>query len=199
MKTGKRSWDILLVGGASGTGKTRVAQQLSDAYGVGLVAVDDFQVMLEAMTTPQTLPTLHYWQTHPGWQAEGIDAAVGHLVDAGRALAPGLLAVIADRLAFDMPMILEGDFLLPSLYGAAGDPRVKAVFLLEDEAQILANYLGREPGAGEQRFRAAVSGAYSRWLAEACGRLGIPAVAARPWADVLPRVMAQLEGSTDQW
>ncbi|MCL2376653.1 MAG: hypothetical protein FWC76_04570 [Defluviitaleaceae bacterium] len=84
-----RSWDILIIGGASGTGKTSIARDLTRFYEIDLVRVDDFQVLLEAITTPEAFPALHYWATHPNWRDEDADASVGPLIDVGKALMPG--------------------------------------------------------------------------------------------------------------
>jgi len=51
-----RDWQVLLIGGASGVGKTAVSYRVAERYGVGITEVDDFQVLLEAMTTPEQLP-----------------------------------------------------------------------------------------------------------------------------------------------
>jgi len=48
-----RSWQVLLIGGASGSGKTRVSYRLANHFNVGITEVDDFQVILERMTTPE--------------------------------------------------------------------------------------------------------------------------------------------------
>src|SRR5436190_19804951 len=61
---GERDWQVLLLGGASGVGKTSVSYRLAQHYGVGLTEVDDFQVVLEAMTSPDQYPELHFWRTH---------------------------------------------------------------------------------------------------------------------------------------
>jgi len=102
-----------MIGGSSGSGKTSVSRPLSRFYGIDLVRVDDFQVLLEAVTTPQALPAIHYWKTHPNWRDEGVGASVGRLVDIGHVLMPGLTSVINDHICENIPMILEGDFILP--------------------------------------------------------------------------------------
>ena len=61
----KRNWEVLLIGGASGSGKTCISRPLARHYGVDLVRVDDFQVLLDVMTTPETHPAIHYWRKHP--------------------------------------------------------------------------------------------------------------------------------------
>ena len=48
-----RSWQVLLIGGASGSGKTSVSYRLANHFNVGIIEVDDFQVILERMTTPE--------------------------------------------------------------------------------------------------------------------------------------------------
>lgn len=190
---------VLILGGASGTGKTSLSYPLARHYGVNLTEADDFQVLLEALTTPETFPSIHYWDTHPDWPQEGAAAAVARLIDVGRAMGPGLAAIVRNHLDENTPIVLEGDFLLPELAAAfADEPRVKALFVHEpDQAQIEANYLAREPQHGLQRFRAEISAAYSRWLAGECLRLGVPVLPARPWDSTLERAVAVLGKRVD--
>ena len=62
----ERRWDVLLIGGGSGTGKTSIGYRLAHHYGVGITEfVDDVVEAVKAMTTPDQQPTLHYWDTHP--------------------------------------------------------------------------------------------------------------------------------------
>ncbi len=60
-----RRWQVLLLGGASGAGKSAISYRLAHYFRVGLTEVDDFQVLLERMTTPEQQPALHFWRTHP--------------------------------------------------------------------------------------------------------------------------------------
>ena len=46
--------DVLMIGGASGCDETSISRQIARYYNVDLVRVDDFQMMLEAMTTAET-------------------------------------------------------------------------------------------------------------------------------------------------
>jgi len=187
-QTEPRNWDILIIGGASGTGKTVVSRALARRHGMDLVRVDDFQVLLEAITTPKAIPAIHYWTENPNWRDEGIEASVGRLVDAARALSPGLAAVINDHLTENIPMILEGDFILPEFAASLKNPRVASVFIHEPcGEQILQNYMARE---GElQQFRANVSHAHGNWLAESCIKHGIPIVQSRPWDNLAQRII----------
>ncbi len=114
-----------------------------------------------------------------------------------QALAPGLEAVIANHLEMRTPVVLEGDFIAPalaaqtSLAGLPNDGQVRAVFLHEpDEAQLVANFLQREPAEGLQTTRARVSALYGAWLKQEAERYGLPLVTARPWETVFERVVA---------
>ena len=190
----ERNWDILMIGGASGSGKTSISCPLARHYGIDLVRVDDFQVLLEVMTTPETLPAIHYWKTHPNWRDEGVDATVGQLIDVGQVLIPGLTAVIEDHIEENIPMILEGDFILPELSAFFNTPRIKSAFLYEpSKEQILQNYLAREGAL--QQYRTDVSHSYGNWLAESCSKYGVAVVESRPWKTLMERVIAAIEAN----
>jgi 2-phosphoglycerate kinase len=58
-------WTVLLIGGASGVGKTQVSYRLAQHFGVGITEIDDFHVILERMTTPEQYPEVHLFPTDP--------------------------------------------------------------------------------------------------------------------------------------
>lgn len=186
-----RGWDVLLVGGASGTGKSSVSYRLARQLGVGITEIDDLHASLLGMTTPEQLPLVHYWRTHP--EAQALDAAeiLELFLAVCRAMAPAVQAVVAQHLESRVPIVLEGDYLLPET--VAAHPRVRSVFLYEDdEAQLLANFAAREPEGGVQAKRARVSWLFGEWLREASRRLDVPALPARPWETVPGRVLAAI-------
>ncbi len=194
----RRDWQVLLIGGASGVGKTSVSYRLAHHYAVGITEVDDFQVVLERMTTPEQQPILHYWRTHPD-EARGMDEEqqLAFMQSYSRVMAAALDLVIANHIESRAPIVLEGDFVLPSLAvqpaydGIADEGQVRAVFLYEDdEQQLRRNYQARE--GQEQPGRARASWRHSEWLRQEAERLGVPAIPARPWDTVLARVIAAL-------
>ncbi|MCL2189981.1 MAG: hypothetical protein FWC16_13520 [Defluviitaleaceae bacterium] len=189
--TAKRTWDILIIGGASGSGKTCVSRPLAQLYGVDLVRVDDFQILLETLITPEMIPTLHYWKIEPNWRNQSVEWVVERLIGVSYAWMAGLQAVIKDRLEENLPMILEGDFIHPELAVSLNNPRIKTIFIHEpSREQILQNYRARE--GKEQAHRADVSHAFGNWLKVRCTEFGIPVIESRPWDDVVERVVAIL-------
>lgn len=56
-------WRVLLVCGASGTGKTTATQALARRLGFSTLLVDDLRISLQALTTPETHPGLHLFSS----------------------------------------------------------------------------------------------------------------------------------------
>jgi 2-phosphoglycerate kinase len=198
-----RGWEVLLVGGASGVGKTTLSMALSRHFGVNLVQVDDLQVALEKLTTPEQQPLLHFWHTHWDEFSTWSDAQlVAHFIEVSRdVFSPALEAVIAQHLEAALPAIIEGDFVLPELAlcdrfdDQPNNGRVRAIFLDEDEAQIASNYEARDKAP--QVFRARASALNGRWLQSECRRLGVTEVAARPWSSAVARAIRALAPQAD--
>jgi 2-phosphoglycerate kinase len=192
-----RPWQVLLLGGASGTGKTAVSYRLAQYFGIGLTEVDDFQVLLETMTTPEQQPALHFWRTHPAPQQLSATEILEQGLTIGPVMAPGLEAVIGNHLESQTPVVLEGDFIHPALAaqttfaGIPNNGQVRAVFLHEDdEGQLLANFAQREPAAGPQVTRARVSWLYGQWLKREAVQHGLAVLPARPWDTLFDRCLA---------
>jgi 2-phosphoglycerate kinase len=194
-----RQWDVLVVGGASGTGKTTACRPLARALDLAVTRVDDLHLTIEAMTTPAQQPTLHYWATHPEARELSPEEIVQLHVSVGRVMAPAVHAVMADHVEFRDPLLLEGDYLLPELLAPEGTRpkhlrRVRAVFVDEPEQrQIEDNLYAREPAGGRQTVRAQVSMLLGRWLRAECERLGVPVVSARPFTSLPDRILAVLD------
>ncbi|MEO8608575.1 MAG: AAA family ATPase [Chloroflexota bacterium] len=189
-----RSWDVLLLGGPSGAGKTSVSYRLAQHFGAGLLEIDDFQAVLQEMTTPQQQPLLHIWATRPEIHAQSAELIFDQILAIADVITPALEAVIAKHLRSHRPVILDGDLILPSLLAEpsfAG--KVRGVFLYEEnESQLIENFARREPGSVQTK-RARVSWLYGQWLLEEAERTGITLLPARPWETVFERIVASLK------
>ena len=196
------AWDVLLVGGPSGCGKSSLAYPLAKTLDLSLTEADDLCIAAKALSSPATQPALHFFTDNPEatnqLTAEQIlEAFLGTC----RAMSPALKSVVQNHLETDRPFLLEGDYLLPELMleiaaEMEDGNRVRAVYVIEeDEQQIVANYLTREPELGEQRKRARVSWLFGQWLLAECERLELAAIAARPWSTLSVRVLDALQAS----
>jgi 2-phosphoglycerate kinase len=156
--------------------------------------MDDLHLAVEALTTPEQQPSIHYWRSHPEAVNLPPEEILEHLFDMCRALGPAIKAVIENHIEYRTPIVLEGDYLMPEMLAEWKLERAKAVFLLErDEEQLLRNYAAREPGAGRQEKRAQVSRRHSEWLKDECERRGLVALEARPWETLIGRIVAAVD------
>jgi 2-phosphoglycerate kinase len=112
-------WRVLLLGGASGAGKTVLAQSFARHYGVSLLLVDDVRLALQQVATPKRQPALHYFLTTPDVWRRPAEELLAGFVGVANALASALGVIVAHHLIVDGagPLIIEGDGIAPSLMG----------------------------------------------------------------------------------
>ena len=194
----RRPWTVLLLGGASGVGKSSVSYRLAHHFGAGITEVDDFQVTLQRCTTPDQMPALHRWEQDEEFRNAPPECIAEHIMAVGREMAPGLIEIINNHLTAAAPVVLEGDFLLPELLlhpdlvHATQSGLLRAVFLQETRVeQLVTNYFEREPEAGDQRTRALVSMHHGAWLERTCNEMNVPILHARPWQTLLARLISE--------
>lgn len=197
-------WDILLIGGASGVGKSRVAAQLADESKGFVVEFDDVVSAVQTITTDEHHPALHLFDGIPDPTRLPVEQVLDLQIATALALEPAVLGVVRNRLTVDVPAVIEGDYLTPAAAaaaiheGRAAGRRVRAVFLHEEDPdQITANYASREPGSGVQRHRAQVGAEYSRWLSRQASVHALPVLACRPW-DTLAARIGRVSGMEEQ-
>lgn len=136
-----RNWTILLIGGPSGTGKSRLASELSCIYEVNVLELDDLVQAIQAVTTSDMLPALNYWSNGLDWKTVGVTGNVKWLIQASEEIRPALTAIIEHHLETDIPLIIEGDFLDPRFVATIINPKVRTMYLYEgDKDQIIRNY-----------------------------------------------------------
>jgi 2-phosphoglycerate kinase len=194
---------VLLVGGSSGVGKTVVAPQLAAQLGMTWASADDFRLVVERITTPDTHPALHmFFRTlTQRWPAELAHA----YIEVGRVVYDALEIVIANHVATDPPFLLEGDTIFPELavkrvvanlpLGNYG----RAVFLFEpDEVVIRHNVLKRGRGVAQltpEQLTSHVrfSWLYGQWLQREAGAHGLLVITVRPRETLVARILELLQ------
>jgi 2-phosphoglycerate kinase len=203
-------WRVLLVGGASGVGKTVLAQALSRHYDVSLLLVDDMRLALQQVTTPEQQPALHYFLTTPDVWRQPEDNLLAGFVGVAETLAPALGKIMSHHLTDGGPLIIEGDCIAPTIVGEqspvlphipdAGLMRgVRALFVDEpDEETIFANMRARGRGfermpPEEQRANAHGVWRYGGWLREEAEKYHAPVIPARPWETFFERALTLLQ------
>ena len=217
MSEATATWQVLLIGGGSGVGKSVAAQDLAKTLQISPMLVDDIRIAIQAVTSPSQLPALHYFLSTENAVTLPTEAFITGLIGVGRTLIPALRDVISHHVAVPTAgrLILEGDGILPELMdglhlsdvnGAAlvgGATNVRSVFLYEaDEAQLLRNFVARDRGfnqgaTAEQRQYVHTIWHFGRWVKAEAARYSLPVVPARPYATLVQRILAAV-ASTDE-
>ncbi len=197
---------MLLIGGSAGVGKTIAAMEVARRCGAVCSQADDFRLVLQHMTTPAREPALHFFtSTEAVWQ-KSPEELCERLIEVGRLVSHGLEIIVAHHLSTNLPLVLEGDGIVPALAAQqrfAGldveDGQVHSVFIYEqDENVIGANMRGRGRGFQhnsevEQQTQVRMSYLYGEWLRQEALSLSLPVIESRPW-DTLARRIIEVTG-----
>ena len=163
---------LVLIGGPSGVGKSRLAHALARRTGSTVAQVDDIHAALEAVVPADRLPE-YFLPARTYLRTDSPEIINDAIEQIARFLAPAVLAAVSNRLESGTSTVFEGDFISPDVAAESSAHGVRSLFLLGSEAEIRSNYLERD--GDEQAGRARVSAVRSRRLADRCAALGVPA------------------------
>lgn len=145
---------VILIGGATGVGKSTIATQLAARLGiVRVVATDAIREVMRAMLSPQLMPTLHVSSfeadkalREPPTKAS--DALVVGFREQTAAVSVGIDALI-DRAATEgTSIVIEGAHVVPGFFDVErhGDRILAVPFVVgvDDEDRHLSHFAARE-------------------------------------------------------
>ena len=192
-------WNVFLIGGSSGVGKTVVARELAKHLSVSLLLLDDVRLALQQATNDQTHPELHVFLHYHPEQWRNAEAIFADWITVGNAMLKPLQAIIRHHCTVpDVgSIIIEGDGILPILSTQLPGPKdIGTVFIVEqDETQLLQNLRSRGRGFNdwdplEQEGFAHASWLYGQWLAREANKLELPVMDAQPQQTLLERLLS---------
>jgi 2-phosphoglycerate kinase len=200
-------WSVLLIAGASGTGKTTVAKQISRDLGVAWVQVDDLRLALQysGARLPDDAATeaLHFLLRTPNIWSLPAERLADALVATGEAMTEAISIVTGNHIVQGDPAVIEGDGILPGIldhpdlrgFVASGALRM-VVRAPGSEAELLRSMVDRgrgehlDPVSPEFRRIAAMNWQFSQWLAIEAEARGIPVIPTQPWETLAARVLS---------
>lgn len=188
--------------GAGGTGKSTAASQISRATGATWMQVDDLRLALQysKATLPEGTDRLDFFEATPDIWSKPVEELVAGFVDVARIMAPAVRVVIDSHVVTGVPMVIEGDGVLPSLiddpvlrpWVEAGSVRFCCV-TAATQAELAENMVLRGRGdhlEDHERVtrHARANLAFNDWLAAAAQASGIPVVQSRPFDTLAARI-----------
>jgi 2-phosphoglycerate kinase len=208
IRSDQPDWEVLLIGGPSGVGKTVAATQLARQLGIPCLEVDDIRLALQysrvRLSTEAETSALYFLETEGIWRLSPTRLRDA-LIAVGEVLSPALEIIVANHVATRAPVIIEGDGIVPSLLARpsirdyAEKDVVRAVFVVEaDEAAIRKGILMRARGTAgkteeELDVQASTSWLYGQWLAREAERYGLEVLEGSPWASLAERILARTQ------
>ena len=202
------AWSVLVLLGASGTGKSTAAAAIARQREATWMQVDDLRLALQysQVSLPERTGRLYAFLDDPEIWTRPVADIREAFIGVSEAMAPAVRIVIENHVATHDPMVIEGDGVLPALvedealapFVASGIVRFCCV--AEDGADaLLANMLARGRGitgdiSDEAHVHAAANAAFGAWLATESHRLGIPVVLSRPFEILPERIIAAVRG-----
>lgn len=142
---------VILVGGATGTGKSTVATEIAYRLGITRVTSTDFiRQTMRAFFSHEFMPSIHHSSFEAGLALpEGGDPLVAGFLEQSRNVLVGVQASVDRALQEGWSMVLEGVHLVPGLLPAIerGAVVTACVLKIEDEMEHAQHFFTRDSGA----------------------------------------------------
>lgn len=148
---------ILLIGGATGTGKSTVAAEVAHRLGITRVTSTDFiRQTIRAFVPPETMPSVH----SSSFEAGATVAAGGSenptlegFLEQTRVVLVGVEAVVSRAVRDGLSLILEGVHLVPGMVPADVEEAlvVTCVLRIESESAHRAHFAMRDTATRGRR------------------------------------------------
>jgi 2-phosphoglycerate kinase len=149
---------VILIGGATGVGKSTIATQLAARLGiVRVVATDAIREVMRSMMSPELMPTLHTssFQVDAAMRelpTKAADPLIVGFREQTAAVAVGINALIERAAMEGTSIIIEGAHVVPGFLDveAHADRIVAVPFLIgvDDEERHLTHFAAREDAIG---------------------------------------------------
>src|SRR5262245_27151923 len=141
---------ILLIGGATGTGKSTVATQVAHRLGINRVTCTDIvRQTLRAFFPPDQKPSIH----RSSFDAPPDQPLIEAFLDQTKEVAIALEASVSRAILEGWSMVVEGVHVVPGMLtlSAAEATVAECVLTIEDEATHAAHFFIRDASSGGER------------------------------------------------
>lgn len=196
---------VILIGGATGTGKSTVATEIAYKLGITrLTSTDSIRQTMRAFFSHEFMPTVHYSSFAAGAAVpDADDPLVAGFLEQSRNVLVGVNASIERALQEGWSIILEGVHLVPGLLPTRVDGALvcASVLTIEDETEHAQHFFSRNEGSarplGNYLDHFAEIRRLQTFIVGRAEREGIPVIenvsAEQASADIIERVLSAAE------
>ncbi|MER3487625.1 MAG: 2-phosphoglycerate kinase, partial [Chloroflexota bacterium] len=200
---------VLLIGGGTGTGKSRVATEVAYRLGITRVTSTDFiRQTMRAFFEEQFMPSIHHSSFEAGSalpEGETSDPVLAGFLDQTRNVLVGARAVIDRALQEGWSMVLEGVHLVPGMLPPfEGALAVHCVLEIADETEHASHFWVRDSSSAGLRpvdryLRALPQIRHiQRYIVERARRAGVPVIENSSMERTITQVMELVLAGAEQ-
>jgi 2-phosphoglycerate kinase len=141
----KSDFNVLLIGGSSGTGKSILARQLSEYFKIPLCEVDDIRIVMQKIADKDKYPKLFNFFNSGDCRSEmSVSDFVTKQVEVSNEVWIALKVLIEKHDYLNEKVIFEGDNILPVNTKELKSCKIKQVYIYDTEEEIYRNMLNRK-------------------------------------------------------
>lgn len=192
------NWIVLLIGGTSGAGKTHLAQQLAKHYEISHMQSDDLRIGLRTVTNRDAHPELFTFVDNQNYLMEFTqERFIEEQFKTYTTVSIAVDDIINKHVGFNEKIVIEGDSVIPSLLVKRNQDGIKAIFLYDDQENILERQTIRNRNKKRTQEKLEINSrfcyAYSEAIRKQAEEHGYLAMKASPIETLFERVIAVLE------
>jgi 2-phosphoglycerate kinase len=201
---------IVLVGGATGTGKSTVATEAAYRLGITRVTSTDFvRQTMRAFFSQEFMPSIHYssFEAAAGLREpeQADDPVIAGFLEQTRNVLVGVRASIERALEEGWSMVLEGVHLVPGMLPRIdGALVVQCVLAIEDEEEHSTHFMVRDAGLDglrpHQKYIERLDDIrrVQEHIVRRARRHGVPVIANTDMREAIDSVLELVLASTEQ-
>jgi 2-phosphoglycerate kinase len=201
---------VLLIGGGTGTGKSRIATEVAYRLGITRVTSTDFiRQTMRAFFSEEFMPSIHHSSFEAGNAipagGDTGDPVLNGFLDQTRNVLVGVHAVVERTLHEGWSMVLEGVHLVPGLIPITeGVLAVQCVLAVEEEDIHAGNFWVRDTGTEGlrpvQRYLDALDDIryIQRYIVDRAEHAGVPVIENSSIEQTIAAVMELVLSSADR-
>jgi 2-phosphoglycerate kinase len=201
---------IVLVGGATGTGKSTVATEAAYRLGITRVTSTDFvRQTMRAFFSQEFMPSIHYSSFEAGAglrePEQADDPVLAGFLEQTRNVLVGVRASIERALEEGWSMVLEGVHLVPGMLPRIdGALVVQCVLAIDDEEEHSTHFMVRDAGLDglrpHQKYIDRLDDIrhVQEHIVQRARRHGVPVIANTDMREALDEVLGLVLASAEQ-